>query len=167
MSDEKEPSPAADSESMKGKVVVIAEDDPNTGKLLETVLSKAGFEVILTTDGKEALPKIKTSDPQVIIADVLMPEMSGFDLLKEVRKDKKTAGIPFFIISVRKNMEESFLGLGVDGFMAKPLQTENFLEQIKTLAKRPRREPAEEKSEEKETSGEEKKDTSEEEKEKE
>jgi len=141
MADEQDSSQTEKIDPIKEKVIVIAEDDPGTGKLLQDILSKTGFEVILTTDGKEALKEIKTSDPRVIIADVIMPEMDGFDLFKELRKDKKTAVIPFFVISIRKNMEESFMGLGVDGFMAKPIQTENFLEQITALAKRPRREP--------------------------
>ena len=118
-----------------GKVIIIIDDDPTTLTLEEQLLKNAGFEVIPATNGKEAWLKLTPEvKPNLIISDVIMPDMDGFSLLKELRNNDEVMSVPILIVSARKNMEESFLSLGADDFLSKPINTEKFLEKVTTLS---------------------------------
>src|SRR3989338_12116 len=123
-------------ENVRKKVLVI-DDDQGTLELLKGILEKAGYAVLFAKDGQEGLSKVSQEKPQLIILDVLMPTLDGFGFLKELKKDKEASRIPVVILTVRKNMEDSFLAMGADVFIPKPVDTEDFLAQISALSLRP------------------------------
>lgn len=120
-----------------GKKVLIIDDDPGTIELLRGVLARIGFEVLEAKNGQEGLTKTTQETPQLIILDVLMPEMDGFAFLKEIKKNKEAAGIPILVLTIRKNMEDTFMALGASGFISKPVKTEELIEKIRQLPLRP------------------------------
>ena len=120
-----------------GKKVMIVDDDPGSLKLLQGVLESVGFEVMVAANGKEGLKKVKEGNPLLIIADVLMPEMDGYSFFKELKNNKDTERIPVFILTVRKNMVDSFLALGATGFIPKPIDSADLLAKISALPLNP------------------------------
>ena len=121
----------------EGRQVLVIDDDPTSTTLVKNLLEQKGFHVHCLSNGQEAWDNI-TSEPApcLIITDVIMPEMDGYGFLKQWRDNAEAKKNPLLVISARKNMEDTFLALGADGFLAKPLQTPAFLEKIKELAER-------------------------------
>ncbi len=123
----------------QGKRILIADDDPTTTELLKKMLSDVGFEVIVASNGQEAWQRLSEKPvPDLMVCDFLMPEMDGFSLFKEMKKNSEVKDVPILILTARRNTQDSFLVAGVDGFHSKPINTELFLQEIKTLALRPK-----------------------------
>jgi len=134
-------SPEIKPDAGKGKQVLVIDDDPTTLELIKGLLTKYAFDVVTATNGKEGWSKITPTHPHIIIADVMMPEMDGFSFFKELRKNPESESIPIVMLTSRKNMEESFLALGANGFIAKPIDTNKLLTLIATIAKTAVRKP--------------------------
>jgi len=121
----------------KGKTVLLVDDDLTTSTLIKNHLKECEFEVLEAIHGKDAWFKIKPGvKPCLIICDVLMPEMDGFSLFKQLRQNEETKNIPILIISSRKTMGDTFLTLGADAFIPKPLDIKEFLKTVQVLAER-------------------------------
>ena len=111
-------------EKMKGKgKVLIVDDDPKMGKLLKLKLSKAGYETEYFSSGGEALGKIVQVRPHIIISDIQMPEMDGYEFCERLRQDPNTAAIPFIFLSGKTNTSDQLEGLriGADDYVCKPV----------------------------------------------
>ncbi len=131
--------PEANQKFGQGKRVMIVDDDPTTVSLLNKLLLDVGFEVATAENGTEAWTRLSQGGlPDLIISDFLMPQMDGFSLFKEIKKNAETKNIPVLILTSRKNTEDSFLVSGVDCFHRKPVDTPVFLEDVKKLALRPK-----------------------------
>lgn len=118
---------------MAKKIILIAEDEPALRRMLATDLENEGYEVLSAQDGTAALAMVKNSPPDLIITDVLMPNMDGFSFYKELKKSKVTSEIPVLILTARGKMEDSFRVMGADDFVAKPFQSEDLVQKIKLL----------------------------------
>jgi len=120
-----------------GRVVILVEDDPATNAMLKAILNNANFNVIEAVHGKDAWYKLKPElKPTLFICDILMPEMDGFKLFKQLKQNPETENIPILMISSRKAMEDTFMTLGADAFMAKPINTKEFVEMVNQLSAR-------------------------------
>lgn len=115
------------------KYILIVDDEQDIVAVLELRLKSAGYEVITANNGKEALQRIKERLPNLIITDVLMPEMDGFVFYKELKKDKLTADIPVIILTARGKMEDAFDSVGVDDFLVKPFDAKYLTEKVERL----------------------------------
>lgn len=105
--------------------IAVAEDDPGTRKLLSVVISRMGHEVFEAVDGAQAWELIRKLRPAVIVSDVTMPGMNGFELLERVRKDPELALTPFILLTSlqeRKDMRQG-MRMGADDFITKPFQS--------------------------------------------
>jgi len=128
----------------QGKRILIADDDPTTTELLRKMLTAVGFDVMIASNGQEAWRRLSEKPlPDLMVCDFLMPEMDGFSLFKEMKKNSEIKDIPVLILTARRNTQDSFLVAGVDAFHSKPINTEVFLQEIKTLALRPKPQPEE------------------------
>ncbi|WP_437600797.1 ATP-binding protein [Sorangium sp. So ce590] len=101
--------------------VLVAEDNPDMASYLEGILS-AEHEVVLATNGREALESIRTTRPDVIVSDVMMPEMDGFELVRRLKGDPELRDIPVLLLTARASRAEAVGGLevGADEYMSKP-----------------------------------------------
>jgi len=81
------------------KNILVVEDDKFLRDLLVLKLKSAGMKVDIATEGKEALQKIESKPPQLILLDLILPNIDGFEILKRIKKDEKTAKIPVIILS--------------------------------------------------------------------
>ncbi len=115
--------------------ILIAEDDKDISEILTLYLENNGFEVVKTTNGKEALEIIKKTEINLIIADIMMPIMNGYDLIKEIRKNNK---IPIIILSAKDMEEDKILGLdiGADVYITKPFKPLEVIAAVKAVLRR-------------------------------
>lgn len=117
--------------------ILVVDDAQADLDLLEAILDGDGYRISKAQDGSMGLQRAKQTFPRLVVSDVLMPGMNGLEFFKELRRDKATSHIPVMIMSARSKMEDSFLALGVDSFIAKPFNVDLFLTQVKKLISGP------------------------------
>lgn len=107
------------------KRVLIVDDEPAIVQPFEMYLTREGYEVEAAYDGKEGLDKARTCDPDIIVLDVVMPEMSGKDVLRELKKDAATADIPVIMLTGAatdpEDVSESWME-GAETHLSKPCE---------------------------------------------
>jgi DNA-binding response OmpR family regulator len=116
--------------------VLIAEDDPNTRAGLEEIISSEGYETHTAADGSEALKLFNAHHPDVVCLDIMMPEMSGYDVCREIRKNHPLTGILF--ISAKSEEIDTVLGLelGADDYIIKPFGVKGVIARIRAVTRR-------------------------------
>jgi signal transduction histidine kinase/DNA-binding response OmpR family regulator/HAMP domain-containing protein len=114
------------------KRILVVDDDPNIRELLRQELQGAGYRVYTSTNGVDAIHRTKEVKPDLILMDVMMPQMSGFDAAAVLRHDPETAHIPIVILSVVQDPERGYR-LGIDRYLAKPIDKNLLLRDIDTL----------------------------------
>ena len=120
----------------KASSILLAEDDVNLGQLLKTYLRSKGFEVNLAQNGKIAFERFNQNSFDFCIFDVMMPEMDGFTLAKEIREiDKK---VPILFLTAKSLKEDKLEGfsIGADDYLTKPFTMEELLARIQAILRR-------------------------------
>ena len=112
--------------------ILVVDDDANIRSLLQQELTEAGYAVRLAEDGRKALALIREEMPGLVILDVMMPEMNGFDVAAVLKNDPATMHIPIIILSILEDKERGFR-LGVDRYLTKPIDTPSLFKEIGTL----------------------------------
>lgn len=115
------------------KKVLIVEDEPDVSKVLKYRVENHGHHVLTAGNGKEALEILKSQAPDLIISDIVMPEMDGFQLYKELKAKPATKNIPVLILTARGKMEDTFRVMGVDDFISKPYDEKEFSSKVSQL----------------------------------
>ena len=120
--------------------LLLVEDDESLNVIIEDVLVSAGHQVVVSRNGIEALETLKCYKPDLIISDLMMPEMDGFLLLEHVRQLPGIFAVPFIIISARTNWQEVHhaRNLGVDDYLFKPFSTDDLLTLVSSRLERSR-----------------------------
>lgn len=124
---------------MEQGYVLIVEDDPDILKLLETTLSFRGYRVLTTQNGREGLSAIQKEYPDLVIADIMMPQLDGFGLVHRLRIEPGTRKIPVIFITatyVAQEDKDFALRIGVTRFIQKPVDLERLLEVIEDVLER-------------------------------
>ncbi|HUV89273.1 MAG TPA: response regulator, partial [Anaerolineae bacterium] len=122
----------ASSRSNGRHTILIVDDDVHIRELLRQELHEAGYEVQEAGDGREALAQIRQKRPDLVVLDVMMPEMSGFDVAAVLKGDPQTMDLPIIILSIVEDQERGYR-LGVDRYLTKPIETGVVLEEIERL----------------------------------
>ena len=123
---------------MSGEHILFVDDEEQIRKLLSTYLSRQGYDVTVATDGYEALKAVRARTPQLVITDVSMPNMNGFELTRRLRADHRTARVPIVMLSARKQADDILTGYaeGADEYIAKPVEMAVLAAKIEVLLKR-------------------------------
>lgn len=116
----------------RDKSVLVVDDDPNIRSLLHQELADAGYRVRLAEDGRKAISLIREETPGLVILDVMMPEMNGFDVAAVLKNDPATMEIPIIILSILEDKERGFR-LGVDRYLTKPIDTASLFHEVDAL----------------------------------
>ncbi len=122
---------------MKQKILVV-DDEPEAVELLEFNLKQAGYVVTTAEDGAEALKKARTQSPDLIVLDVMLPEMDGFEICKALRLDSATRRMPILMLTAKAGEIDRVLGLelGADDYLTKPYSPRELLLRIKKILAR-------------------------------
>lgn len=114
--------------------ILVVDDDDMIRKLLRIMLCRAGYEVFLAIDGLEALRRLAEGQFDLVISDVMMPNLDGFGLLERVRANPVTRTLPVILLTARgtANDKAEGLGLGADEYLVKPFQHDELLARIRT-----------------------------------
>ena len=126
---------------MKATTILIAEDDPHIRTGLVDTLESEGYGVVATADGNEALRAFAAEAPQLVLLDIMMPEKSGYDVCKEIRKQNES--VPIIILTAKGEEIDKVVGLelGADDYVTKPFGVHELLARIAAALRRSRRTP--------------------------
>jgi DNA-binding response OmpR family regulator len=119
---------------MKAKILVV-DDEPDVVQLIEYNLKAAGYDVITAADGEEALKKARSSAPDLIILDLMLPEVEGLDVCKILRRESSTSAIPIVMLTAKAGETDRVLGLelGADDYVTKPFSPRELVLRVKRL----------------------------------
>ena len=118
--------------------IMLVDDEPDILLIERTILKKAGHEVIETESGEECLERLKTEKPDIILLDVMMPGINGWETAKQIKEDENTKDIPVIMVTVRgseEDMTKSFQYGKSDGHVSKPIIKEKLLNTIDWIAR--------------------------------
>ncbi|MBN1691858.1 MAG: response regulator transcription factor [Dehalococcoidia bacterium] len=115
--------------------ILVVDDEPNIQELARMYLEKDGFRVELADCGKEALKKLETVKPALIILDIMLPDIDGFEVCREVRKRSE---VPVLMLTARKDDVDKIVGLelGADDYLTKPFNPRELVARIKAILRR-------------------------------
>ena len=122
---------------MKGKVLVV-DDEPDVIELVQYNLEQAGFDVETAADGKQGLAKVRSAAPDLILLDLMLPEMDGLEVCRILRGDLSTAYIPIIMLTAKAAEVDRVVGLelGADDYVTKPFSPRELLLRIKKQLQR-------------------------------
>lgn len=123
------------------KKLLLIDDDPNLILLVKDYLEFRGYEVITAENGRDALEILEHEVPDMIICDVMMPEMDGYAFVKHVREEPRTNWIPVLFLSAKGQSQDRVKGLntGADVYMVKPFEPEELVAQVESSLKQANR----------------------------
>ncbi|MGN6718291.1 MAG: response regulator, partial [Candidatus Binatia bacterium] len=115
--------------------ILVVDDTPKNVKLLADLLSVKGYAVVTAESGKEALTRIKTERPDLVLLDVVMPEMSGYEVCTAIRAKEETAMLPVVMVTALDPGVERVKGIeaGADDFLSKPINQPELLARVRSL----------------------------------
>jgi DNA-binding response OmpR family regulator len=121
--------------------ILIVEDDPDIADLVAHYLDKAGFVTERLASGREALAAIAAKPPDLVILDLMLPQVDGLEVCRTVRSDRKTAGLPIIMLTARGDESERIVGLelGADDYLAKPFSPNELVARVRALLRRAQR----------------------------
>lgn len=112
--------------------VLVVDDDPMARELLTGYLEEGGYSVSLASNGAQGLEMAKTLHPSIITLDIMLPDISGFEVLRRLRNDPETAAIPVIVVSITDDREKG-LSLGATDFLQKPVRKDHLLASLSDL----------------------------------
>jgi pilus assembly protein CpaE len=118
--------------------ILAVDDDPMALKLVTVALSRAGYEMLTARDGKEALARVESGQPDLIILDVMMPGMDGYEVCRRLRSNPSTAAIPVMMLTATGTLESKIAGFdaGSDDYMVKPFEPAELEAHVRALLRR-------------------------------
>lgn len=118
--------------SFKGKRILVVDDEADVVMIIRTALQTEGYEVATATNGPDGLEEAKKNPPDLVILDVTMPGMDGFEVLRELKVEESTAQVPVIMltgVSERGKIKEA-LSSGVDYYVVKPFDFEDLIRKV-------------------------------------
>jgi two-component system alkaline phosphatase synthesis response regulator PhoP len=127
----------SEKEKDKTPIVLVVDDDEPSLELLQAYLEDIDCEVVLAQDGLEALEIIGRKTPDLVLLDVMMPKMSGFEVCKRIKNDPKTSDIPVIMVTALNEFGDIERGIdsGTDDFISKPVNKLELVTRVKTMLK--------------------------------
>ncbi len=122
----------------QAKKILLVDDEAGFAELMRDLLVMDGYEVELAHDGEEGLEKLQSFTPDIIISDVVMPRLSGFDMFKKVKANPPTSDIPFLFITGFQDdrVLQEARKIGVFGILKKPVDIEQIEQRLTDLLKK-------------------------------
>ncbi len=121
---------------MNSKIkILFCDDDKNICELARLYLEKEGFEIILAHNGRDAVSEFERHNPNVVVLDILMPEMDGYEVCRQIRK---ISSVPIIFLTAKSDTFDKVLGLelGADDYMVKPFDVKELIARIRAILRR-------------------------------
>ncbi len=117
------------------KKILAVDDEKHILRLVQINLEKAGYEVLTGTNGREAVEKVRAEKPDLVVMDVMMPEMDGFEALQTLKADPATADVPVIMLTAKAQDADVFHGWqsGADLYLTKPFNPTELLTFVKRI----------------------------------
>src|SRR3954453_2816281 len=121
------------------RTILVVDDEPTLRETLAENLELDGFRVVTAADGREALERFRQSQPDLVILDLMLPELSGIEVCREIRRE---SGVPILMLTARDSELDKVVGLelGADDYVTKPFGLRELLARIRALLRRTDRE---------------------------
>ncbi len=121
------------------KKILVVEDEPDQLELVRSCLKKAGFDISTATNGIDGIKKARSGSPDLIVLDVMMPEMDGFAVCVTLREDDATASIPILMLTGLCSYISQLTGFesGATDYLVKPFEAEQLLSKVEALLGQP------------------------------
>jgi CheY-like chemotaxis protein len=113
------------------KVVLVVDDDPDILEALSEILEAEGFEIRRARNGKEALDRLEPDPPNLILLDLMMPVMDGWEFAQRMRQRPRVSGIPIIVLSADRNVSNKATEIGAMGHLAKPFELNDLLDMVR------------------------------------
>lgn len=115
--------------------ILLAEDNPVDRKVMRTLLEKAGHTVFIAHNGKEALKMVKEVDPDLMVLDIIMPMVDGFEVCERVKGIPNLAGIPILVVTVLDDFDtrQQVKHQGLEGYIIKPFDPDKFIKKVNEI----------------------------------
>lgn len=117
--------------------VLITEDEPNIAESLTFILNREGYDVSTVLDGEAALQRLRSDPPDIMILDVMLPRLNGFEVLKLVKADPALKALPVMILTAKGQAHDRRMAeeIGASAFITKPFSNRDIIEQVGRLAR--------------------------------
>ena len=117
--------------------VLIVDDEPVNQELLEAFLIGCDYDLDFAADGAEALEKVKSFEPDLVLLDIMMPKMSGFEVCEQIKKDPQTAGVMVLMVTALGELGdvERAVKVGCDDYLSKPVNKAELLKRVENMLK--------------------------------
>lgn len=115
--------------------ILITEDEPNIVESLTFILTRVGYDVSSVADGEAAMHRLRSNRPDIMVLDVMLPKLNGFEVLKLVKSDPLLKSMPVVILTAKGQTHDRQLAeeIGADAFVTKPFSNHDIIDQIKKL----------------------------------
>jgi len=120
---------------MLGKKILLVDDEEDILDFLELILEEQGYSVLKATSGRDALAAAQMNRPELILLDIMMPEMDGWEVLKLLKADEEVSHIPVAMLTARTEMKDKIQGLqeGAIDYICKPFATKELLDKLEII----------------------------------
>ena len=118
--------------------ILIVDDEQHIVELLSYNLEKEGFSTVKAYDGEAAFGMVHSEKPSLMILDIMMPKMNGFDVCKAIRRNPETANLPIIMLTAKANEVDKIIGLeiGADDYVTKPFSIQELIARVRTILRR-------------------------------
>ncbi|GAK61188.1 response regulator receiver modulated serine phosphatase [Candidatus Vecturithrix granuli] len=116
--------------------ILVVDDYAENVELVQELLTTNGYQVTTAYSGEEALEKIHREIPDLILLDIMMPKMDGYEVCEELRKDEETKDIPIIFVTAKtevKDWTHAIFNIGVNSYITKPINPKKLLEKVKSV----------------------------------
>lgn len=118
--------------------ILIVDDDIETLRLVGLMLQRQGFQIVAANNGTQAMAMARNENPDLIVLDVMMPDLDGYEVVRQLRKEKETSSVPIIMFTAKSQVEDKVAGLeaGADDYLTKPVHPAELVAKIKALLSR-------------------------------
>ncbi len=118
--------------------ILIVDDDMETLRLVGLMLQRQGYQIVAASNGTQALGLTRNEKPDLIVLDVMMPDMDGYEVTRQLRQDKDTLDIPIILFTAKSQVDDKVTGyeVGADDYLTKPVHPAELVAHIKALLAR-------------------------------
>jgi DNA-binding response OmpR family regulator len=117
------------------RTILLVDDEEDIRAVLQACLEAAGFQVLTASNGMDALERIRSNPPDLIIHDIMLPDISGLDVCALIKRDRRFRRIPIILLTARSRPQDRLTAaaLGADAYMNKPLKADELLAEVRRL----------------------------------